>query len=495
MDANEEMTDMDQEILGQMLTLFFPEARENLDHLNLCLIQMEKDPDDEEILEMVFRVFHTIKGGAGFAGLDQISALAKAFEGLIGDVRKGTIKLRSYGFNVIYEGLDLLASMIDKAEANEQAETDTSGLLTKIERIRSNQDPEDDCDCAEYLDEASREQEELLTIYRDGYNQLGALKHLIYESVHLSDPESLAVLLSKQIHERLAPERNGFWLVEKPNALVEIALNGKLVEPDRRRKLEINSSEALKRVIYEQVTIWPSESEILNALLTEYASPVIFPIKSRQAALGILILDPEEQTEVELYQFISQFAAMIMRISALHQKVDEQREELDEMTEILFRQNAQLSSLYHVEMNLVKESDPVKLCEIVTEAVVTDLEAKRAAVFLYDEHANELFAASEFGGLNGIAGNRYGIDDIPALAKCLKTVRIVTQTDYGEPVEIGSNRLEGWIALCLKGREHSRGVMIAEVDDEDIGDSISILTNYLGILLDNIMLQQQVKEE
>ncbi len=209
----------------------------------------------------------------------------------------------------------------------------------------------------------------------------------------------------------------------------------------------------------------------------------------------MLILDPEEQTEVELYQFISQFAAMIMRISALHQKVDEQREELDEMTEILFRQNAQLSSLYHVEMNLVKESDPVKLCEIVTQAVVTDLEAKRAAAFLYDERANELFAASEFGGLNGIVGNRYGIDDIHVLAECFETARIVTQTDYGATVQIESNRLEGWIALCLKGRVHSRGVMIAEVDDEDIGDSVSILTNYLGILLDNIMLQQKVKED
>jgi chemotaxis protein histidine kinase CheA len=495
MDANEEMKDMDQEILGQMLTHFLPEARENLDHLNLCLIQMEKDPADEEIVETVFRVFHTLKGGAGFAGLDHVSALAKAFESLIGDVRKGKIKIRSSGFNVIYDGLDLFFFMIDKAEANEQAETDISGLLTKIDRIRSNQDPEDDCDCAEFLDDASQEQEELLTIYRDGYNQLGALKHLIYESVHLSDPESLAVLLSNQIHERMAPERNGFWLVERPNTLVEIARNGKLVDLDKRRKLEINSSEALRRAICEQVTIWPSESETLNALLTEYASPVIFPIKSNQAALGMLILDPEEQTEVELYQFISQFAAMIMRISTLHQKVDEQREELDEMTEILFRQNAQLSSLYHVEMNLVKESDPVKLCEIVTEAVVTDLEAKRAAAFLYDQRTNEFVAASEFGGLNGIVGNRYGIDDINVLAKCLKTGRIVTQTDYGEPVEIGSNRLEGWIALCLKGREHSRGVMIAEVDDEDIGDPISILTNYLGILLDNIMLQQKVKEE
>jgi two-component system chemotaxis sensor kinase CheA len=64
MDANEEIKDIDQEILEQMLPHFLPEARENLDHLNLCLIQMEEDSGDENIVDTVFRIFHTVKGGA-----------------------------------------------------------------------------------------------------------------------------------------------------------------------------------------------------------------------------------------------------------------------------------------------------------------------------------------------------------------------------------------------------------------------------------------------
>jgi nitrate/nitrite-specific signal transduction histidine kinase len=293
----------------------------------------------------------------------------------------------------------------------------------------------------------------------------------------------------------MAPERNGFWLVEGQDTLVEIASNGTLVDKDRRRKLDIKSCMALEKVVVEQITIWPTESESINMLLPEYQSPVLFPIKSKQRALGMLILDPEEQTEVELYQFISQFAAMIMRISRLHQKVEEQREELDELTGILFRQNAQLSSLYHVEIGLVKESDPIKLCEMVVRAVVEDLEAKRAAAFLYDSESKEMIVTAECGGLHDIVGNRYPLDQIGPLSKCLETGRIITQTDYGESIEIETHSIDGWIVLGLKGRENTLGALVAEVDDEDIADPISILTNYLGMLLDNLALQQKVKTE
>jgi len=495
MEANEEINDLDQELLGQMLTYFLPEARANLDHLNLCLIQMENDPDDLEVIETVFRIFHTLKGGAGFAGLTDVSTLGRAFEELIGEVRKGKVKLRTSDFNVLYEGLDLFNLLIDKAKASDPVPTDISEMLNKIDKIRFNEDS--DCDSSPpSADETEpQEQEELLSIYRDGYNQLGALKHLIYESVSLSDPESLAVLLSNQIHERMAPERNGFWLVDEHDTLVEIARNGTLVDKDERRKLKINSCEVLEKVVVEQITMWSTESELLKALLPEYQSPVLFPIKSKEAALGVLILDPEEQTEVELYQFISQFAAMIMHMSKLHQKVDEQREELDELTGILFRQNAQLSSLYHVEIALVKESDPIKLCEMVVNAVVEDLEAKRAAAFLYDTESAELIVSAECGGLDNIVGNRYKVDQIGPLSKCIETGRIITQTDYGESIEIGTHRVDGWIALSLKGRETPLGAIIAEVDDEDIADPISILTNYLGMLLDNLVLQGKVKKE
>jgi hypothetical protein len=334
--------------------------------------------------------------------------------------------------------------------------------------------------------------QELLDIYKESYNQLVALKHLVYSSVHLSDPESLAVLFSKQIDERMSPERNAFWLVEDGQKVVEIARDGMLVDQGNRRVLEIESSEVIKRVIREQLAVWPSSLAGVNAIFPEFESPLLFPIKAQPEAFGFLVLDPEESADVELYQFVGQFAAMILKISTLHQKVEEQRKELDEMTEILFKQNAQLSSLYHVELDLMKVNDPVHLCRIVAEAVVSDLEARRAAVFLIDESSRELIGMSESGGLQDIESMRLPFDKEKPIKQSLESGRIVSYRDFPEKFQLGPNLMENWIVLCFKGRERVQGVLVAEVEDEDIGDSISILANHFGILLDNLMLQKKV---
>ena len=172
---------------------------------------------------------------------------------------------------------------------------------------------------------------------------------------------------------------NAVWFVQDDREVVEIARNGKLVKEDNPRVFQIESSDVQKRVILDQLVVWSSSFPQAKDMLPEFQSPVLFPIKAQPEAFGFLVLDPEESAEVEVYQFVGQFAAMILNISKLHRKVDEQRKELDEMTEILFKQNAQLSSLYHVELELMKVTDPVQLCRIVVETVVGEIEAGRAA--------------------------------------------------------------------------------------------------------------------
>jgi hypothetical protein len=274
--------------------------------------------------------------------------------------------------------------------------------------------------------------------------------------------------------------------------VVEIAHDGELVQEDKRRVLEIESSEILKRVMHDQLVVWASSFDQVKELLPEFQLPIIFPIKAKPEALGFLVLDPEESAEVEVYQFVSQFAAMILNISKLHRKVDEQRKELDEMTEILFKQNAQLSSLYHVELELMKVTDPVQLCRIVVETVVSEIEAGRAAAFLIDGASQELIGASESGGLQDIDSMRFPIDKKKPIKQSIESGRIITSRDYNENFYLGPNLMENWVVFCLKGREHSHGVLVAEIDDEDISDPISILANYSGILLDNLMLQQKI---
>jgi len=46
---------------------FLVEARENLEKLETDLLELEKDPTNQEILNSAFRVMHTIKGGGWFS--------------------------------------------------------------------------------------------------------------------------------------------------------------------------------------------------------------------------------------------------------------------------------------------------------------------------------------------------------------------------------------------------------------------------------------------
>ena len=75
--------------------------------------------------------------------------------------------------------------------------------------------------------------------------------------------------------------------------------------------------------------------------------------------------------------------------------------------------------------------------------------------------------AAECGGLSGIIGKHYETSQIGPLAKCLETGRIITQTDYGDSIELETYSIDGWIALGLKGRETTLGALIAE--GEDVG--------------------------
>jgi chemotaxis protein histidine kinase CheA len=484
--------DLDDQILNRMLKDFLEEAREHLDQLNLNLIQLEEYPDDENLLDQIFRISHTLKGSAAFAGLKEVSEIARKIEKVFGDARKGSFKITARIIEVLFEGLDVLTTLIDRTAGSEHHAVDITRILEKLDHIPGLTIPEFE-EKAEKVQADVPDSRELLDIYKKSYDQLAALKHLVYSSVHLSDLESLALLFSKQIDERMPPQRNAVWLVENDHNVVEIARDGKLVEKENRRVLEITSSELMTRIIYEQLVVWTSSLPEARELMPEFDSPIIFPIKAQHQALGFIVLDPEETAEVELYQFVSQFAAMILNISKLHQKVEEQRKELDEMTEILFKQNAQLSSLYHVEVELMKVSDPVDLCRILAEATVNDLEASRAAAFLIDPSSQELIGASESGGLEGIVDLRLPVDKEKPIKQSLESGRIISSRNYAEKLQLGSNLLEDWLVLCLKGREHTHGLLVVEVKDEDIGDPVSILANYSGILLDNIVLQKKIR--
>ncbi|HHO48149.1 MAG TPA: hypothetical protein ENN06_06815 [Desulfobacteraceae bacterium] len=484
--------DLDARLLDQMRQDFLEEASDLLDQLNLHLIQLEDEPDSDELVSQVFRIAHTVKGSAGFAGLEEMSAIGRRMEELLGEIRKDQKTVSPSFIQAMFDGLDMLTLLREKAAAGDASPVDITPVLRGLERAAENTPAAADETAGSTPEKSPAADNELFELYKGAYNQLAALKHLVYSSVHLYDEDTLAALFSKQIAQKMRPEHNSVWLVKNSAQVVEIARDGKLVPADYRQTIAVNSSPAMEQLINDQHVIWSSSADEVKEMLPGFASPVIMPIKAKPAAYGFLVLDPEQSAEVEVYQFVAEFAAMMLRISKLHRKVDEQRKELDEMTAILFRQNNILSSLYHVELDLMRVKNPVDLCRILAEAFVHDLETRSAAIFIKDETAGRLRGIWGSGGLQEIPSLSFSRDEIIPFGRCLETGRIVTQSDFSaSPLQLGPNDLTNWVVMGLKGRTKTHGVIAAELDAGDVTDSMSILANYSGILLDNLILKNR----
>jgi two-component system chemotaxis sensor kinase CheA len=102
----------DMEILGD----FILESRENLESIELNLIDLEESPDDKEIINAIFRPFHTLKGISGFLDLRKINVLSHATENLLDSARTGKFVIDNLITDVILQSVDVLKKLIDSVE-------------------------------------------------------------------------------------------------------------------------------------------------------------------------------------------------------------------------------------------------------------------------------------------------------------------------------------------------------------------------------------------
>jgi two-component system chemotaxis sensor kinase CheA len=125
-----------------LLAGFIEEAFEHLESIEVNVLELEQSPDDMEIINNIFRPFHTIKGVSGFLNLKTINRLAHATENLLDDVRNGKRAMDSAVIDIVLTVGDALKSMVEDIKnvlqhgpANYK-DTDISGFLASITQLQ-----------------------------------------------------------------------------------------------------------------------------------------------------------------------------------------------------------------------------------------------------------------------------------------------------------------------------------------------------------------------
>ena len=123
--------DADDEILQDFLV----EASEILELLNEQLVELEQSPTNADLLNAVFRGFHTIKGGAGFLALNALVEVCHRAEDIFNLLRNGEKNLTQSMMDTFLEVLDLLNEQFVSLRAMEEPASASAELLQALEAI------------------------------------------------------------------------------------------------------------------------------------------------------------------------------------------------------------------------------------------------------------------------------------------------------------------------------------------------------------------------
>ena len=116
--------------MSEYKEMYAVESAEHLQSMNEALLSLEKEPQNPETINVMFRAAHTLKGMSATMGFTNIKELTHNMENLMDRVRRNEVQLDPALIDIMFECLDSLEEMVETPENS--SEYDISPLLEKI---------------------------------------------------------------------------------------------------------------------------------------------------------------------------------------------------------------------------------------------------------------------------------------------------------------------------------------------------------------------------
>ncbi|RMD78622.1 MAG: chemotaxis protein CheA [Gammaproteobacteria bacterium] len=123
------------EVDDDILQDFLVEATEILEQVGEQLVELEQRPADQELLNAVFRGFHTVKGGAGFLGIEPLVEVCHRAEDVFNTLRQGQRRVDPALMDVVLRVVDLVNAMLEAVRAGQMPEHAEPELLRTLEAL------------------------------------------------------------------------------------------------------------------------------------------------------------------------------------------------------------------------------------------------------------------------------------------------------------------------------------------------------------------------
>lgn len=99
--------------VSQYLEIFIDETKEHLQSLNEQILVLEREPENVDTINEIFRAAHSLKGMAGTMGYKRMQRLTHDMENVFSEIRNGKMKASAKLVDVLFKGLDALEQYLD----------------------------------------------------------------------------------------------------------------------------------------------------------------------------------------------------------------------------------------------------------------------------------------------------------------------------------------------------------------------------------------------
>ena len=117
--------------VSQYLEIFIDESEEHLQTLSDCIMVLEKEPDNKDTINEVFRAAHSLKGMAGTMGFKRMQHLTHDMENVFQEVRSDHIKVTSGMIDLLFKCQDALEGYVDNIKSTSDEGTEDNEVIIK----------------------------------------------------------------------------------------------------------------------------------------------------------------------------------------------------------------------------------------------------------------------------------------------------------------------------------------------------------------------------
>lgn len=124
--------------LREVADTFFAELEEILQTLNQDFLELEKNPQDQDLLHKIFRGVHTIKGTSGFIGFDHMVELTHVMEDCLNKARNGKLVITPSLMDILLEGVDAITEMKDAFAGGKAVNYPVKAYASRLKAVMEN---------------------------------------------------------------------------------------------------------------------------------------------------------------------------------------------------------------------------------------------------------------------------------------------------------------------------------------------------------------------